>query len=129
MNSEAFLRLFAKGGGHILLLAFPHRYAHFALLNRLIPYHIKVHLLNRLHPGHDCGFPAYYQCCTPGEIRAIMEPLGYQVTVQPFWAGAGYYKPFKPLHRLVRWFESVAERRWWLWAATHFVVLVERREA
>lgn len=58
-----------RDGGR-LYISVPHRYAAFAVLNRLLPNETKRRMLHYIFPNKaGDGFPAYYLCCTIADME------------------------------------------------------------
>lgn len=88
-----------KSGG-VMVHIFPGRYAAFALLNRALPERIKRWLLYRLYPQTVgfCGFPAFYDHCTPSAIERACRERGFEVeTTVRYYGSADYFRVFFPL--------------------------------
>jgi 2-polyprenyl-6-hydroxyphenyl methylase/3-demethylubiquinone-9 3-methyltransferase len=97
------IRSMLRPGGTALIYL-PCRNALFARLNLLLPEKLKRTLLFTLFPASAkvCGFPSYYDRCTPAEIArlASQEQLLVQETRAYFYSQ--YFMPFFPFHLLWR---------------------------
>ncbi len=88
-----------KPGG-VALLFVPCRNAMFARLNLVLPEVVKRHLLFGLYPsarGRQ-GFPAWYDRCTPREMRAIARDHGLHVVALKVYFSSRYFSFLFPLH-------------------------------
>lgn len=78
----------------------PCKYAPFAMLNRFLPEGVKKNLLYFVFPQteRDQGFKAYYDKCTPREIRDIAERNSMTILDEQVYHMSGYFTFFFPLH-------------------------------
>jgi ubiquinone/menaquinone biosynthesis C-methylase UbiE len=94
---EAY-RVLKPGGVFITL--FPNKCAPFSLINRVLPTSVARTLGYALKDkGRDYGiFPAYYEHCSPGSFRRLLESHGFApVEVRVSYSQAGYFNFFLPL--------------------------------
>ncbi len=110
---EAFLdeaaRVLKPGG--VMVHIFPGRYAAFAVLNRALPEGLKRWLLYRLYPQTVgvCGFPAFYDHCTPSAMEKACRERGFEVkTTVRYYGSADYFTVFFPLFLLFLTWEIAA---------------------
>lgn len=101
-DSGAALRAIAsilKPNGTALLFL-PSRNAVFARINRLLPEGVKRKLLFTIFPSarRDQGFPAYYDRCTPRDLRALANGSGLTVEICRPYFRSSYFTFFFPLH-------------------------------
>lgn len=100
-----------KPGGKLYIFV-PCRNALFAQLNLVLPETIKQKLLYYLFPhkaqGHD-GFKAYYDKCTPSQIRQLANHNGLkECNLCLFWTSS-YFKIFVPaflvwkIYQMISW--------------------------
>ncbi|TXG77489.1 methyltransferase domain-containing protein [Patescibacteria group bacterium] len=95
-------RMTAKGG--VVLVYVPCRHAPFARLNQLLPQRVKKAALHKVFPEsqHAQGFPAYYDQCSPEEMRAIFEKAGLSVRETRKYYFSNYFSFFFPAYALWR---------------------------
>jgi ubiquinone/menaquinone biosynthesis C-methylase UbiE len=69
-----------KPGGYTIH-RFPSKLAPFSVANRLLPREVSRRLLRALIPGSSgrLGFPAYYDSCTDGGMRRLLEEEGFEI--------------------------------------------------
>jgi 2-polyprenyl-6-hydroxyphenyl methylase/3-demethylubiquinone-9 3-methyltransferase len=91
--------------GGIALLFMPCRNAVFARINLFLPERIKRWMLFKIYPnkagGHD-GFEAFYDRCTPKEMRRLAEGAGLRVRRVWLYHQASYFIFFVPLYAVWR---------------------------
>jgi len=82
----------------------PSRNALYARINRILPERVKRLILFALFPNTRelHGFPAYYDRCTPHEIKHIMQSLGFEVVEERQYYISSYFSFFFPLYLLWR---------------------------
>jgi SAM-dependent methyltransferase len=77
---------------------FPSRYAHFAVINRVIPNAWTRRLMRYLYPKNVSGFPAFYDCCYNTAMRDVLERNGFEVLESHVsYYASDYYTFFFPL--------------------------------
>jgi ubiquinone/menaquinone biosynthesis C-methylase UbiE len=107
---EAY-RVLKPGGVFITL--FPNKCAPFSLINRALPVSVARQLGYALKDkGRDYGiFPAYYEYCSPGSFRRLLESQGFApVDVRVSYSQAGYFNFFLPLAVAFLCYEWVVSR-------------------
>ncbi len=89
----------AKPGGHVLVFV-PSRNAVFAQINLVIPERVKRAALFTIfpHSAEKQGFPAYYDRCTPRQIRELAIRFGLAIQSERHYFTSSYFKFFFPLH-------------------------------
>jgi SAM-dependent methyltransferase len=101
-DSQAAMQAIAsilKPGGTALIFL-PSRNAVFARLNLLLPEWLKRKILYTVFPATrtDQGFPAFYDRCTPRDLRRIADCSGLTVEACQTYFRSGYFSFFFPLH-------------------------------
>lgn len=94
---EAY-RVLKPGGVFITL--FPNKWAPFSLINRALPVSLAQRVAYALkEQGTEFGvFPAYYEYCSPGAFRQLLESLGFtSVEVRVAYSQSSYFNFFLPL--------------------------------
>jgi ubiquinone/menaquinone biosynthesis C-methylase UbiE len=94
---EAY-RVLKPGGVFITL--FPNKYAPFSLINRLLPVSVARRVAYALkEQAAEFGiFPAYYEHCSPGAFRRVLESQGFtSVDVRVAYSQSSYFSFFLPL--------------------------------
>ncbi len=98
-----------KPGGRAFLFM-PSRYAVFAQINRRLPQKLKEKLLFALFPskatGHD-GFEAFYDHCTPKQIKALADAHGMDVEEKQLYWISSYFTIFFPAFILWRMYQGL----------------------
>jgi SAM-dependent methyltransferase len=86
-----------RPGGYSIHV-FPGRYAHFALINRLIPNAWTRRLMGYLYPKNVSGFPAFYDRCYFTGLREALAENGFEVVEERVsYYASDYYTFFFPL--------------------------------
>ncbi len=94
---EAY-RVLKPGGVFITL--FPNKYAPFSLINRVLPVSVARRVAYALkEQAAEFGiFPAYYEHCSPGSFRRLLESEGFtSVDVRVAYSQSSYFNFFLPL--------------------------------
>ncbi len=105
-NVEAGLRGIAsclKRQGHVCMFV-PSKNALYARINLVLPERVKKLFLFSLfpHTRELHGFPAYYDRCTPHDIKRIVQSLGFEVVEERHYYISSYFSFFFPLYILWR---------------------------
>ncbi|MDP9235138.1 MAG: class I SAM-dependent methyltransferase [Actinomycetota bacterium] len=109
---EVFTRETARvlrSGGHAVHV-FPGRNSSFAVANRMLGNRRSRALLHALLPQFEgiCGFPAYYDHCSPRAIRKAIERSGLKVElIDVSYFGSHYYKFFLPVFLISAAYEKM----------------------
>lgn len=107
-NVEAAIRGIASclrtGGKACIFL--PSRNAIFARINKILPEKLKKAILFSLFPDtrEAQGFPAYYDRCTPLDIKRIAQSMGFEVLEERHYYISSYFSFFFPLYLLWRFY-------------------------
>ncbi|VVB72446.1 Methyltransferase domain protein [uncultured archaeon] len=82
----------------------PSKNALFARINTMLPEGFKKQILYSIFPGTRKlhGFPAYYDRCTPHEIKQIARSMGFVVLEEKYYYKSTYFSFFFPLYLLWR---------------------------
>jgi len=105
---EAF-RVLKPGGVFITL--FPNKYAPFSIINRLLPVSVARWVAYALkEQAAEFGiFPAYYEHCSPGDFRQLLESQGFtSVDVRVAYSQSSYFNFFLPLALAILIYEWAA---------------------
>lgn len=94
---------FARSGGVVVTFC-PNRRAWFARLNRLLPERLKRAILFFVFPGkrERQGFPAFYDGCTPAELRKNMLRAHICCTEIRYYFTSSYFMFFVPVYLVWR---------------------------
>jgi len=81
-----------KPGG-LALIFIPSRNALYARLNRLLPQELKNKILSLVYPKmrNMLGFPAYYDRCTPKELKRLAEKNNFSVMEEYYYYNSVYF--------------------------------------
>ncbi|MFO7952549.1 MAG: methyltransferase domain-containing protein [Bacillota bacterium] len=92
-----------KTGG-LALVFVPSRNALYARLNRLLPQGLKNKMLSLVNPKmkDKLGFPAYYDRCTPKELKALAKEHNFLVVEEYYYYNSLYFYFFFPFYLLWR---------------------------
>ena len=107
-NVEAGLKGIAsclKRQGYLCIFV-PSRNALYARINMILPEKVKRMILFTLfpHTRELHGFPAYYDRCTPHEIKYILKSIGFEVVEERNYYISSYFSFFFPLYLLWRFY-------------------------
>ncbi len=119
-----------KPGG-TLLIFIPNRNALFTRLNMLLPEKLKRKILNILYPEKESafiGFPAYYDRCTPDEMRMLLRELNIEVTDEQYYHYSNYFMFLAPAHILWRLYQLLLLKIAGKAAASENFILVGRKK-
>jgi hypothetical protein len=102
------------------------RYALFALLARLLPHRARVWGMTRLldEPAHE-KFPVRYDGCSAGALERLLGRFSSHEVV-PFYRGASYLSPLRPIQRVYLVYESALARWDARNLATHYLIIANR---
>jgi SAM-dependent methyltransferase len=107
---RAFVRHSARvmrPGAHSIHV-FPSRYAHFAMINRMIPNTWTKRVMRYLYPKNVSGFPAFYDRCYYSGMRDVLEESGFEVVESRIsYYASDYYTFFFPLFFVSMLYEIV----------------------
>jgi SAM-dependent methyltransferase len=100
--------------------------AAFAILGRLLPHRAKLWVATRLL-GHseEEKFPTRYDRSSDRALTRLLEPWS-GVEIIPFYRGAVYFKPLRPLMRAYIAYEDMVVRRQAKNLATHYLIVAKR---
>jgi SAM-dependent methyltransferase len=92
-----------KNGGYCAIFV-PSKNALYARINRILPERLKRRILFSLFPDSRSlsGFPAYYDHCTPQDVKQIAKSLGLEVLEEKYYYKSKYFSFFFPLYLLWR---------------------------
>ena len=114
-DTEAFVREVARvlkcGGRTIHFL--PSRYAPFALINRMLPANLARSILYGLYPDSRdvAGYPAFYDKCTPSDMKLLLERAGLIVTATTrSYYQAHYFAFLAPAYALSAFYDWLTWR-------------------
>lgn len=120
------MRAYLKPGG-VLVAMFSGGRSAFALVNRVVPFHIGAPIVKKVMGRSDRNpvFPAYYDRCTAGELRGMLGDWS-AVDVAPYYAGARYFGFSKLASRAYLAYEDAVARRGADDLATHYLLTATR---
>lgn len=88
----------------VALLFVPCRNAVYARINLIMPESLKRWLLKAIYGDYSeieaelTGFPAYYDRCTPRDIRTMVQASGFTVQSLQLYFASGYFQFLPPLY-------------------------------
>jgi SAM-dependent methyltransferase len=101
-TGQALRNLFvALRPGGFILAEFPNRFAHFAILNRLLPSRLSHWLLDHFLGGNEemLGFKAYYNNTNYSSFKNMCDDIGFkQLYFLPGYYGSFYFEFFLPFY-------------------------------
>jgi SAM-dependent methyltransferase len=100
-----------KPGG-LALVFVPCRNTCYARLNLILPQQLKRKILFYIAPeaARDQGFPAYYDCCTPRQFRALIGEYNGSMVEEHFYYLSSYFSFLLPLYALWRLWVCIFHR-------------------
>lgn len=119
-------RSYLRPGGQMVAM-FSASNSLFALINRLIPHRVGESIVTKVMSRDERNpvFRAYYDRCTPAEIRVILRDWS-SVRVDPLYRGAGYVGFSRVATRAYLAYENAVARREIEGLATHLLLVAER---
>jgi len=116
-----------RPGGRLLVFV-PNRNALFARVNLMLPEALKRRILFALYPAKQetCGFPVYYDRCTPRDFRALAEASGLAVEEERHFFICSYFFGILPLYILWRLWIVIGERLFEGQAASTFCMVLRK---
>lgn len=121
------MRAYLRSGGTLVSL-FSGRGSVFALINRVVPFHIGAPIVKRVMGRSDDSdpvFPAYYDRCTDSALRKMTRDWS-QTDITPYWVGARYFGFAKFAQRSYLLYEDYLARRGIADLATHYLLVAQR---
>lgn len=120
------MRSYLRDGGAIVALFSGSRSA-FALINRVLPFHIGAPIVTRVmgRSSSNPVFPAYYDRCTASALQHMLESWS-TVRVVPYFRGAEYFRFSSVATRAYLAYENRAAARNSADLATHYLLIAER---
>jgi SAM-dependent methyltransferase len=119
------LRLLLRPGG-TLFAQLSGSNAAFSLIARALPHRARAHALSRWL-GHSSNekFPIAHQRRTADVLERALAPWSTSEIV-PFYRGATYFAPLRPVQRAYLVYESALARRQARNLATHYLIIADR---
>jgi SAM-dependent methyltransferase len=112
--------------GGTLVAQLTGRYALFALISRLVPHRARVWALSRwLDQPSAEKFPTRYDHCSARALERLLAPWSEHLVV-PFYRGASYLSPLRPIQQAYLVYESALARRDARNLATHYLIIAKR---
>jgi 2-polyprenyl-6-hydroxyphenyl methylase/3-demethylubiquinone-9 3-methyltransferase len=120
------IRAYLRPGGTFVAMFSGSRSA-FALINRVLPFHIGAPLVARVmgRSSSNPVFPAYYDRCHASALHELLAGWS-RVHISPFFRGAAYFRFSRLLSSAYLTYEDVAARNGWDNLATHYLVIATR---
>lgn len=120
------MRTYLRPGGTLVAMFSGSRSA-FALVNRVVPFHIGAPIVKRVmgRSSSNPVFPAYYDRCTASELHDLLRQWS-GVDVTPFYAGARYFGFSKLATISYLTYENRIARARKADLATHYLVVADR---
>lgn len=120
------IRSYLSPGGAVVAMFSGSRSA-FAVINRIVPFHVGAPIVSRVmgRTSSNPVFPAYYDRCHASALRSLFAGWS-DVSLTPFFAGAGYFGFSRLLSRAYLAYEDQAAARGWEDLATHYLLVAHR---
>jgi 2-polyprenyl-6-hydroxyphenyl methylase/3-demethylubiquinone-9 3-methyltransferase len=116
-----------RPGGRLLVFV-PNRNAFFARINLLLPQGLKRRILFALYPEKQetCGFPVYYDRCTPRDFRALAGASGLTVEDERHFFICSYFFGLLPVYIIWRLWILIGARVFGGQAASTFCMVLRK---
>ena len=115
-------------GGYIVHYA-PNKYHPYSLILRLVGPKIQKRLIKILRPwaAQVTGYPAFFDKCSPREMKKISSALGFrEIRVIPFFRANDYFRFFVPAYILVTLLENICKKLKWEWLCSGFIIVARK---
>lgn len=115
-------------GGYIVHYT-PSRYHPYSLILRLIGPHAQKKLIRILRPwaAEVTGYPAFFDKCTPGEMKKRLRAAGFrEIRVIPFFRANDYFRFFFAGYVLVTLIENICEKLKWEQFCSGFIITAKK---
>ena len=117
-----------RTGGCIVHYA-PCKYHPYSLLLRLVGPRIQKRLIRILRPwaAQVTGYPAFFDKCSPREMKRISGALGFrEIRVVPFFRANDYFRFFAPAYILVTLLEEISKKLKWEQLCSGFIITARK---
>lgn len=123
----ASLASILRPGGRLLVFV-PNRNAFFARLNLMLPEALKRRVLFALYPEKQetCGFPVFYDRCTPRDFRALADACGLTVEAERHFFICSYFFGLLPVYFIWRLWILIGARVFGAQAAATFCMVLRK---
>lgn len=101
----------------------------YSIVVRAIGPELQNRLIRHLRPWAVgvAGYPAFFDHCSPGEMRALMTSVGFtNIQMTRFYASSDYFGSFVPASVAVAGLEVVARRRNWTLGCAGMVITADK---
>ncbi len=107
----------------------PSRHHPYSLILKLVGPSLQKKIIQHLRPEVEniAGYPAYFNLCSPKEMKWVFEEQGFRnVRVDSFYYAADYFNFFFPLYVLVALWEIICRRLGLMKFCSGFIITAEK---
>jgi len=118
-----------RTGGRIVHYT-PSKYHPYSLILRLAGPKIQKRLIRILRPwaAQVTGYPAFFDKCSPREMKKILSALGFrEIRVIPFFRANDYFRFFVPAYILVTLWENICRKLKWEQLCSGFIIIARKQ--
>lgn len=101
----------------------------YSMILRSIGVNLQRKLIRALRPWakDTTGYPAYFDKCSPGELKKVTQNLGFQqIEITPFYRANNYFRFFLPAYILVTLWENICKRFNWKLLCSGFIIIARK---
>ena len=109
----------------------PSKFHPYSLILRLVGPKFQVFFIRWLRPEalEVSGYPSFFNCCSPNQMEALFESVGFEkVEIHPFYRANDYFAFFVPVYILVSFYENFCKFFNIRVAASGFILTAEKGE-
>lgn len=101
----------------------------YSLILRLVGPRLQKKIIARLRPEAQdvTGYPAFFDCCSPKEMRTVLLLQGFKnVEIIPIYRAAFYFNFFVPLYLILLLYENLCKKFRFEQLCSGFIVVAEK---
>lgn len=117
-----------RTGGRIVHYA-PSKYHPYSLILRSVGPKIQKRLIRILRPwaAQRTGYPAFFDKCSPREMKEISGALGFrEIRIIPFFRANDYFRFFFPCYIAVTLWENICKKLKWEQFCSGFIIFARK---
>lgn len=101
----------------------------YSLILRFVGPQLQKKIIARLRPEAQevTGYPAFFNCCSPKEMRTILHLQGFRnINIIPIYRAAFYFNFFFPLYLIVLLYENLCKKFSLEQLCSGFIIVAEK---